>query len=377
MLSKNETNPNVRENKMDVAGMYRVRLVFIAALLMPLLALDGCGYNAKSQNILAEKSMEKLTSSLRTQCVGRYLIDLPDGATVSSTVKINGIQVTAKAMSEKRYKYSLDERAKELKHTKSRYKYFYADGNPDIKNGRYFIFLGTVENDCNRVIEAYKWERGYQIKVSIEGTDWTQSVMKDDPAVKAGIQTDVEPKKMMAFALLKILQPRMDSEIPTEPGFCFPGGFFPGGATSTEKMMAGLNIPGHDDVYLSLETDPQQRETESLLQRSGQINRAMALVAHAKTLRAGKVRLKNLDAEEWIYRQPSRVDAFVDTFQLEANMTIGSAATPALTLLFSVGWPPNSNYIDPDKFVASLDEDESLVLWDAISRTLRPRPKGF
>lgn len=60
---------------------------------------------------------------------------------------------------------------------------------------------------------------------------------------------------------------------------------------------------------------------------------------------------------------------------LEGNSEIGSPATPLLTLDMDTG--SESNVLGEKIDKTSLSEAEAVALWDAVSRTLRPRPNGF
>jgi hypothetical protein len=62
---------------------------------------------------------------------------------------------------------------------------------------------------------------------------------------------------------------------------------------------------------------------------------------------------------------------------LEANSKIGSAQTPLVILSMDNGGLPPESDGNRSLSQASLTEDEAVALWDAVSRTLRPRPNGF
>jgi len=56
----------------------------------------------------------ELTANLKPRCVGRYLIEMPADAPIFGGAKIDGVDVEAKAMTQKDYQAAMDARSKEL-----------------------------------------------------------------------------------------------------------------------------------------------------------------------------------------------------------------------------------------------------------------------
>lgn len=117
-------------------------------------------------------------------------------------------------------------------------------------------------------------------------------------------------------------------------------------------------------------------EPTTLLQRTD-FNAAIK-AGDGHTIRKGSVNLPGIQqAEEWLSDGLTSAKVQGHYFVLEANSRIGSASTPLVSLNMENGG--RLPEIDGDRKVthASLTEGEAIALWDAVSRSLRPRPNGF
>ena len=328
--------------------------------------------------------MNALTSHLTTRCVGRYLIDVPAEVASFGTTQVSGVDIEAKAMSLDDYHKAMKARSDELRATKSffGYRFLYADTVIEgIPESRYFLSLGNANamTDAERLVEMYRWDRGYQIKMRIAASNAKDSVyfknkprVKDDPDM-----TNVSAKAQLVVSLLSRARGRTDDEIPNEPGACFQGGFLVGPQWDSEKIEAYFVLPAHRDVSFSLETNTDVHDDTTLLQRGKEINAALTHDPNGKAIRNGHVALTGMIAEEWLMQKTTvfKIPGFL--FSMEANSLPNNDQKPVVMLDMRVGAPSaltdDSATIDK----ASLIEGEAVGLWDAVSRTLRPRPNAF
>ncbi|WP_429467701.1 T6SS immunity protein Tli4 family protein [Paraburkholderia sp. WSM4175] len=326
--------------------------------------------------------MNELTANLKTRCVGRYLVDMPEGMYVSGYAKMQGVDIEAKAMSHNAYEREIAQREMELNAIKSihGYKSLYASSEAWGKDTKYFIHLESeVADAASRVIEAYKWDHGYRIKMKVEGSDFTNPDQTSDPIVmQMTVKNDVPQKTSLVFGLLEKARGRADDEIPTEPGLCFYGGFVPAKAGSEEEVSTLYTFKGQDDINFAFETTPDLRDSITLLQHADSPEARAALKAmDAKVIRKGTVELPGMKAEEWLFEGLKPGDGRGDTFSLRANEITSSPSSPFLSMDLTTGGQVQiqSGYVKLDK--ASLTTGEAVALWDAVSRTLRPRPNGY
>ncbi|CAG4893834.1 T6SS immunity protein Tli4 family protein [Paraburkholderia gardini] len=348
-----------------------------------LVALAACGNKPAPLTQQEKQTVNELTANLKTRCVGRYLVDMPEGMYVSGYAKIQGVDIETKAMSGDAYQREIEKREAELKATRSAlgYQFLYQDGEAWGKGTRYFVHLGNPADpsDAARVIEAYKWDHNYQIRLTIEASDYTHSVFKDEPSIKQmTVKNNVPEKTRLVFGLLEKVRGRADDEIPTEPGLCFYGGFLPAKAGSEEEMSEQYVLKGHDDINFAFETTPDLRENTTLLQRTDSLEvREQLRAADGVLIRKGSVDLSGLRAEEWLIEGRRPGDGRGNSFSLVVNEITSSPSSPFLSMDLTTGGQVQiqGQYVKLDK--ASLTTGEAVALWDAVSRTLRPRPNGY
>ncbi|WP_257835351.1 T6SS immunity protein Tli4 family protein [Burkholderia glumae] len=220
--------------------------------------------------------MTELTANLKTRCVGRYLIDMPEEADESGYATIQGVSIDAKAMTEAAWRQEVAQRKAVLKATQSRdaYPFLYEAGKARGEHTYYFIHRGTIYNDpATRYIEGYKWDRGYRLLLKIEGSDFTHPDQTDDSIVqKMTVKNDVPEKAAVVFGLLEKLRGRSPDDIPTEPGLCFAGGFLPGKASDGQYVRGGFGLASKPDVFFKVAVDTAFQGDTSLLQRFQPLN---------------------------------------------------------------------------------------------------------
>ncbi|WP_091785828.1 T6SS immunity protein Tli4 family protein [Paraburkholderia steynii] len=350
-------------------------------LALAILWLTLFGQVSHARNNQENATMNE-PNELRTQCVGRYLIDIPHSSVVFGSAKVTGVSIDSVAMSYESFRQEMTSRQATMTTTKSRfgYKFLYEIGEvPGIKNSKYFVSLGDADapSDATRVIEAFKWDRGYLIKARINASDFTKSKYATPEILQVmSIKADVAPKLRTVFDLIEKMRGRPDDVIPTEPGMCFVGGFLPGNAGDVgENPSVQFVLSNNRDVSVGFDTNAGIREAETLLQRSSVIHQGLQQISGARTIRKGGVDLVNGRAEEWLISGKTPLNVIGNTFTLEANSTTSSALSPLLTLDMETG-TTNAFFNGPLKS-PSLSETDAITLWDAISRSVRARPDGF
>jgi hypothetical protein len=347
-------------------------------VVLPLLITAACGRQTAQLTEQEKHNLGKVTENLKTHCVGRYLIDVPSDVLVSGDATVQGVRIEPEAMSHETYLREIADRKAELKAMKSidPHPFLYADDQVDGPDTYYFIYRGNVsDGPGRRVFEAYKWDHGYRFKFRTEGHDYLHPDQTKDPVIRGfTVKNDVPEKTFLIFDLVKRLRWRAEDEIPREPGLCFLGAFLPGKAS--EKEVAGTQfVPASNrDVSIGLESNSGIREPNTLLQRGDEIGRDLNAIG-GRTIRKGAVHLQGVDAEEWLFTGKTDSGVRGTRCLLEANSMTSGAQSPLLTLDLDVG---SSNAFMQEKIeAASMSEGEAVGLWDAVSRTLRPRPNGF
>ncbi|SAL33073.1 T6SS immunity protein Tli4 family protein [Caballeronia humi] len=349
------------------------RLVQIAPLL---LLIAACSKNPLPLTQPEKQTMTELTASLKTRCVGRYLIDMPSDALSTGLATIQGVTFEAIPMARTEFEEQIAARETELLATKSRdgYQFMYDRGEVrGVPNSKYFVTLGNsnADSDLGRVIEAYKWDAGYQVKLEVKATDSIHSEfekrVKGTPyESKDWKVNDVPEKTNLVLDLIRKVRGRADDEIPAEPGVCFLGGFLPRKAAVGESISVFFAMKDKSDVSFELATDTDVRDKreDTLPGRLRQI-RSEIKEANGRIIRTGAAEVEGIDAQEVLISGTSVTKTVGHTFLLEANTATSGALNPFLTV---------SLY---DIQIGALTEGEAIALWDTVSRTLRPRPNGF
>jgi len=322
--------------------------------------------------------MQPLISEMDVHCIGRYLIDLPRELRVKGAISVSDVQITSVEMALRQFNANVLLRGERLKLTKSydEHPFFYKEGKGQSEHTRYFISRRHQGSDPGaRQIEAYKWDRGYEIKLEIEAVDFTDPDQTNDSLVKEMTDINDVPRKTgVILDLLSRVRGRPEEDIPSEPGVCFFGGFIAGKAGETENVWGTYRILKNPDALFTINTDTNIKQDTTLLQRSGSLRSALAHF-RAKTLRKGVVDLPNLPAEEWLMQARTMKGVPGQYLTLEANSSSGKPQAPLVILDLQTGLT-GKNYENPPKS-SSLSDDEVVEVWDAVSRSLRVRPNGF
>ncbi len=330
-----------------------------------------------------QRTVTELTANMKTQCVGRYLIDLPADVDIYGHAKLNDVNVKIEPMSQQVFLDGMHKREAELKAMKhiDGYQFLFGDNeyrpmNSSTEQMRkegiwHFIHLDDeYSGDMGRTLEAYKWNKGYRIKLEAKTWDYTRSIVKDKPRAKE-MGNRVPSRLGYMMGLLHDFRGLSDGEIPKEPGICLTSGFIKTEASAEEEVSVGFRLLQHQDVFFRLETNANLREDETLLQRSSQINDTVKS-RDGKTLHKGRLDSKDLPtAEEWLASGRMQAGTPGTFFMLEANSMIGSAKTPWLSFDMKTGVFEKYQKDQPQH--ASLTEGEAIGLWNAVSRTIRVR----
>jgi hypothetical protein len=321
---------------------------------------------------------------MQTHCVGRYIVDLPRELLVDGNITINDVRITSSPEKDLRsFQAMLVRREFRLREKKSRDKYpfLHKVGKGTFEHTKYFVSRERTDKDPNfRKIEAYKWDNGYAIKLEIDARDYTDPDRTSDRLVqKIGIANDVPQKLDLVLNFLDRVRGRSEKDIPSEPGVCFFGGFMKGEAlktVETEKVRYGYAMLRNPDVIFSISTHTDLQLDTTLLQRSRSLGVIEALQHfNVRMLRKGIVNLPYQPAEEVLMSATTIRGTPGHNLMLEANSQIASTRSPLVRFDLDTGitnialkTPPKSS---------SLSDNEVVGLWDAVTRTLRPRPNGF
>lgn len=295
----------------------------------------------------------------RPLCIGRFLIDVPADAKVvwTSTDTHAAGEIAAPIASDERgfqrlmTRTETELRAQTHYEETTRFKEVMA---PD-QTSRVFVYRGDPIDTTGFQLD------GYVLK--------GQTVFK----VRGFANNDLlDRAKSRVSNGLKNIKPRDTWTIPTEPGFCFDGGFLPGGDGGFEVTGVQLTFKAYPGLMIALETQTNEQGAfagPDLIARTEQGQGILDPGQRATMVRkdARKSVSGRVGQEVMMKRQIDGALRLVGYLQIDAE----PGRTDAPSIAFSLGLTPSDNVagrIAPDA------DAEVIELWDTITQSLRLRP---
>lgn len=354
----------------------------LGALCAPLTALVACSPRTPAMTPEEAQFVQKLTARMRTRCIGRHLIDLPEDFVLNPVdrVEIEGVEVSIRPLSRAGFDYQLERRTEALRNEVVGIEKIPSLMDVrDVPGGVGKIFNRADSYAFARVWELMAWQDGFLMTASVKAVDYSL----DEPMANRPNRNNVEEKYTHLLNVYGRLRGRRDDEIPSEPGDCFAHGFLRGGPLEDVAITAFYHLQDAPDVFVMFSHSTQVWEDDTMLQRASSIERQLA-AAGIKTLRKGPRTIHGLPYEEWLSREPETVTSARvpgHGLTLHGNEAAKDPRKPNIEFTFYNGHyipsPPRSleeKAKIPDLTRATLSEGQVLALWEAITATLRPRP---
>lgn len=361
------------------------RRLLAAAACTPLAALIACSPRTPAMTPEEAQFVHKLTARMRTHCIGRHLIDLPEAFVLNPVdrVEIEGVEVSIRPMTKTVFETRLQRRTEELQNSVINV----INKTPVLMDVRDVpVGIGKVFNRAesyaySRIWELMAWQDGFEIQASVKAVDYSlDEPLANDPSNN---YTNVEEKFTHLLTVYSRVRGRAQEEIPREPGDCFAHGFLKGGPWEDVAITTFYHLKDTPDVFVMFSHSTQVWEDDTMLQRASSIERQLA-AAGIKTLRKGPRTIHGLPYEEWLSREPETVTSARvpgHGLTLHGNEAAKDPRKPNIEFTFYNGHyipsPPRSleeQAMIPDLTRATLSEGQVLALWDAITATIRPRP---
>jgi Tle cognate immunity protein 4 C-terminal domain/Tle cognate immunity protein 4 N-terminal domain len=367
--------------------MSRLHCTTQSLALVATLALGACQPKPLPMTEQEAQRVQQFTIQMSPRCVGRYIIDLPKAFVLNSESSATLDEVKIKVLPQDRFAFDwfFDKRKEVLEKTmlpgteRNRPHLRAVVPLPSTNIGAVFDRSETTaESDrLSRTLELISWKDGYRIEAHIKATDTTFPEDANDSIAKQ-LRTDVPEKLATLLKVFERVRGRAVTEIPTEQGLCFANGFVRGAPTDTEAVQMAFDLAGTPDVYFNFFTQTEVRETESMLQRSSEIESGMS-TSDTKTIRKGKRQILDLPYEEWLMSGPTTDRVPGAMFTLHGNETKTSPETPMIRVSLYNGFRiavPERTLEEKAQLVdlkrASLSEAEAIAIWDTVTATLRP-----
>lgn len=314
---------------------------------------------------------KSLTQKMMTVCVGRFLIDLPEGAEVSfSPAQVAGVTVVVQpGYTEARHKAELSQREQKLSQQKNEY-----DRTSLEKK-----IQGAAVN-FNSTILYYGREKPLseiQFGQKIAGTE--DSISAEAYGLYNGFLYKFKAEHLLSprfddhvLNLVKQFEARSVDSIPSQPGFCTENGLIhdPIPAGNTESITMFASLKGHPDLAIRLDTSVNlKRLQESLLERDAKNDVKLENRNSVKTFRRQHRALNGIDGEEVLDKFKEANGTSAHMFMWAGMGKLKDVLAPKVTLELETGIGRPGQPVN-----SSLSDDAVLELWDRITTSIRLRP---
>jgi hypothetical protein len=347
----------------------RLRYWALACVAMTIVA-SAWGISAMRESRDNDK-VKKMISKMKTVCVGRMLIDLPEMAEVSfGAPSFGGINIQTEAgYTEEQLKSEVEQREKTLAAEKNEY------GSPSLEkkvvadavNFKTTLFYFARTKPLT-YIEYGKPVQGREQGISVESLG-----IKDGIFYRIFADDVASPRaENYVIELVEKFEARNSASIPQQSGFCVENGLVHDPLTpdDNEAITMFASLKGHPDIVIRLDTSINVKAMEEpLLEREAKNSVKRDYASHFKSLRRGARSINGINGEEVGDKVKELNGTSAHSFMWVGLGKMRDVLAPAITLELHTGRgrpgePRNS----------SLSDDAVMQLWDRISSSLRLRP---
>jgi hypothetical protein len=311
-----------------------------------------------------------MTKQLKTVCVGRFLIDLPEEAQISfSHGAVDGFDIrTYPAESDQEFLARIKKRELELGQETNQFGKRSLESSQDIRgtdrSGKILVFNRTSTY-------VYHGEE----KITYNGVS-VNAFLRTKGVSFSFIADDYDPKLIGRLPkLLTQVRPMAGDQQPAEPGFCVDGGIIadPLTADQGERITLFAGLPNHPDIGIAFTSMAGTKPGPGLLQRNAE-NRAKRfafLRGFISTLKEGERTIGGLRGDELAVRVREINFATTYGFDWEMPGTENDVYSPFLSLELQAGINPQAGGAPVQ---STLSEAALKDLWETILPSIRVRP---
>jgi hypothetical protein len=315
--------------------------------------------------------VKKMTQKMKTVCVGRLLIDLPEETEVRfSSAQIAGVTINVEPnFTDEKLKLEIEQRESKLSNEKNEY------GLPSLEKKLIvdaINFKSTIlyfaRTKPGTFIEYGKLVQGTEQGISIESLGVKDNNLHHFSAIDLA-----SPRSQNnVLDLVTNFEARTAESIPTAPGFCIENGLVRDPLTPDDNEYVAMfaSLKGHPDIAIRLSTSINVKDMEEpLLVREEKNDIKRDYAANFKSLRKGVRMLNGIHGEEVGDKVKELNGTSAHSFMWVGLGKMRDVLAPSITLELQTGKgragkPRNS----------SLSDEAVLQLWDSISSSLRLRP---
>ncbi|WP_432380629.1 T6SS immunity protein Tli4 family protein [Duganella sp. P38] len=302
---------------------------------------------------------------MKTMCVGRFLIDVPENAIVSYRgASLSGWDISSWIEADEEFFARLAEEEAKHKTGKNERGHVSLEQVREIKNqnvqARIFVydrmwlemFPGGVRKE-SQVVAIRAFARSHDVTYSFYS--------------KIRYDTDVQELER----IIGQLRWRKKDEIPMQSGFCLENAFLtePLAPDDSEYTSMFVGLKEHPDLAIALSTLAGVAPQTPYLQRDAENTVKNEYRSRFHTLREGPRTLAGVPGGEVMDRVDEPNGSVLHDFMWESLNTTDNVYRPLLTLELSTGHGQPGRPVN-----SSLSDVEVLALWEKTSASLRVRP---
>jgi len=321
-----------------------------------------------------QHEVARMTDKMKTVCVGRFLIDMPEEAQIElGQARIDGFDISAFEETEEEFKKRVADREAQI-----RAKPDWRGGDKNLESdrdaktdsglvGKIFVHsrvvdegtqgngLGGVERYRDEGISTEALMHGHGVSIDLffenRGLKWIEDLPR----------------------LVKQLVANPDNRIPAEAGYCMGRVYArdPLKADQREQVMMFARLPRHPDVEITLILSAGLKpDKHGVLARTDAADEGLSMAERMRItrLRSAPREIGGLHGEELAELVVEENESRVHSFWWEVNGSEDNVLVPHVVFKMTTG---NGNRTPVP---SSLSDGAALGLWDRISSSLRLRP---
>lgn len=312
-----------------------------------------------------------MTQKMKTICVGRFLIDLPEKSKVRfGTPRIAGVTInTTLNYTDEQLELKIKEREEGLSVERNEYGAFSLEKKVNFEAEN----LNAVLLYYGRKKPLEMIEYGKPVKGTEEGIAVEAFGIKRGKFYRFFGEDLASPRSEgNVLSLVKKFEARDAEFVPEKPGFCIKNGLIRDPLTPDDNEMITMfvSLEEYPDIVIRLDTSINVDDmVEPLFERESKNDIKRNYASHFKSLRYAKRTLNGIDGEEIGEKIKELNGTSAHSFMWISIGKMRDVLAPAITLELHTGRgrpgePQNS----------SLSDEAVLQLWDRIASSLRLRP---
>lgn len=321
-----------------------------------------------------QHEVTRMTEKMKTVCVGRFLIDMPEQAEVELRQgRIDGFNISVFDETEEVFQKRVADREAQILAKPD-----WRGGNNNLESSRDVTtengLVGKIFIHSRRVAEGTQGdgkggvERYRDEGISTEALVHAHSISIDLSFDNRGLQWVEDLPK-----LVNQIVANPDNRIPAESGFCMDRVYVrdPLSAEQREQIMMFARLPDHPDVeFMFILSAGLKPDGGGILARTDAVDAGLSMEERMRVtrLRAAPREINGLAGEEIAELVVERDEARGHSFWWEVNGIEDKVLVPHIVFKMTTG---NGNR---QPVPSSLSDGAALGLWDKISSSIRLRP---